>query len=103
MSKTGAAPCDAAIQHSLSWAAAHAADQSVSGNAEAFETKLLRVLELDRVGERLSRFLSRVWQSRAPEKFNDVLLRDLHGDPFFGLAVVPDHRCAGPSSHLKTP
>jgi hypothetical protein len=58
-----------------SWAAAHAADQDVSANAEAFETKFLRVFEFDRVGERSIGFLGRLEQSRPPEHFNDVLLR----------------------------
>jgi hypothetical protein len=81
-------PEDAAVEHAL-WAAAHKADQYVSANAETFETKFLREFKLDRVGERSIGFLGRVGQSRPPEHFNDVLLRDLHGDPFFAVTVPP--------------
>jgi hypothetical protein len=45
-------------------------------------------IQLDRVGQRSIGFLGRVGQSRPPEHFNDVL-RDLHGDPFFAVAVPP--------------
>jgi hypothetical protein len=60
-------------------AAAHVADQLVSGNAVLL-AKLRRVLKLNRVGQRPLGLLSHLRQARLPEDLYDVLPPELHRD-----------------------